>query len=130
MAVGRVLQDLAEGPGGGVDGVVDVAGDEEEDSEEDEAREGADPHAVDHDLWAFDGSVGDLFDHVRLPDEISWCGSSDELASVKRETYHGVISSQAQSTLKESKEPSDAVWPARLVNEVTEDKVSGGVVRR
>ena len=66
VTIRSVLEDLAERGGSGVDGFVDITGDEEEDDEEDEAGEGTDADAVDHDLWPFDGCVGDLLDHVGL----------------------------------------------------------------
>lgn len=43
---------------------------------------------------------------------------------------NGVVASQAESTLEQSKKPSNAIWPARLVDELSEDELSRSEVGR
>lgn len=61
MVLGRIIEDLEQGTSRGGDNIIDIARDEEKDDEEDCAGECADADAVDHDLGAFDGGVGDFY---------------------------------------------------------------------
>lgn len=66
MVLCRIIENLEQRAGWGANDIVDVAGDKKEDDEKDGASECADADAVDHDLGAFDSSVGNFYQGQRL----------------------------------------------------------------
>lgn len=103
----RLVKDGSERSVWRSDHISKVAGNEKKTHQKDEACCKADGHAVDHDLWAFNGSVGDLLNHV--------CS--------------GIKASEAQTTLEKAEEPGDAIRPAGLVAEIGEDHLGRVVLR-
>lgn len=90
LALGRVNEDLQEGPPAGVDDVVNVVDAEEQTAEEDEARENADADAVEHGFGLLAPGFGDFLNHV------GGC----------------VEASQCKSPLKQPKHPGKAIRPS------------------
>lgn len=103
----RVVEDGSQWSVWRSDHICKVAGNKEQAHQEDETCGKTDSHAINHDLRAFNGSVGDLLDHV--------CS--------------GVKTSETQTTLKKTEEPGDAVRPAGLVAEICEYHLGRVVVR-
>lgn len=65
MVLSGIIKNLKQRTSRGGNNIVDVSGDKEKDDEEHYAGECADADAIDHDLGAFDGGVGDFY-KVRL----------------------------------------------------------------
>jgi hypothetical protein len=62
VVLGRVVENLKKGTGRGVDNIIDVSGNKQQDDQENSTGEGTNHDTEDHDLGAFDRSVGDFFE--------------------------------------------------------------------
>jgi len=64
MVLSRIIENLQQRTSREGNDIVDITWHEEKDDEEDYAGECADTDAVDHDLEAFDGGVGDFYKSI------------------------------------------------------------------